>query len=250
MRVASGSAQVSHEDSLSARPIPFQLIELAPAPPVLTLSTEQLQELDQWTRDFTEWQKWTDLWLNRRQSGKWQYAVERRKKPDPPVWLDEACILLAGDDQFVRPCELLASWRGDPVAEKNRRAATATATQDEADTKSVWWRHLHVDGLWSTTQSNTTALGLFGVHATIDVVGRVQVFATPGLLVVSLPSFSGDRSLSPATDWGVTYRLFNVGRNTVHFNLVHAWVLANRASIINPNVTLAGFSVTFRPRSR
>lgn len=250
MRAASASAQASNEDSLPAHPTPFQLIQLVSVPPVVTLSAEQMQELDQWTRDFAEWQTWSDRWLNRRQSGKWVYAVDRRKKPDPPFWLDDACSLLAGDDQFVRPCELLASWRDDSIAERNRRAATATATQDEEVTKSAWWRHLHVDGLWSTTQSNTAALGLFGVHATIDIVGRVQVFAAPGLLVVSLPGFSGDRSLSPATDWGMTYRLFNVGRSTVHFNLVHAWMLANHASVLDRDVTLAGFSVSFRPRPR
>jgi hypothetical protein len=250
MRVATASAQVSNENSLPARPIPFELVHLVPATPVLTLSAEQLQELDQWTRDFAEWQKWADRWLNRKQSGKWAYAVERLKKPDPPVWLDDVCDLLAGDAEFGRPCELLAYWRGDPIAERNRRATAATASQTETVTKSAWWRHLHVDGLWSTTQSNAAAFGLLGAHVTIEIEGRLQVFAAPGILLVSLPSLYGHRDVSPAADWGVTYRLFDVGRSTVHFNLVHAWVLGNRASLINPNVTLAGFSVSFRPHSR
>jgi hypothetical protein len=249
MRVTSAAAQVSDEN-LTARPTPFALVQLVPEPPVVTLSAEQLHELDQWTRDFAEWQKWADRWLNRRQSGKWSYAVDRNKKPDPPVWLDDVCHLFAADDEFVRPCELLASWREDPIADRNRRATAATASQTEATTKSSWWRHLHADGLWSTTQSNTAALGLFGAHVTIEVEGRFQVFAAPGILLVSVPSLYGDRNLSPATDWGVTYRLFDVGRSTVHLNFVHAWVLVNRANLINPNVTLGGLSVSFRPRPR
>jgi hypothetical protein len=250
MRVASASAQVSNENSLSARPIPFELIQLVPATPVVTLSAEQVQELDQWTRDFAEWQKWADRWLNHRQSGRWAYAVDRHQKPDPPVWLGDVCDLLAGDGEFVRPCELLASWRENPVAERKRRARAATASQTEAVTKSAWWRHLHLDGLWSTTQSNNAAVGLFGAHVSVEIEGRLQVFAAPGILLVSLPSVYGHRDLSSATDWGVTYRLFDAGRSTVHFNFVHAWVLVNRAGLIDPNVTLAGFSVSFKPRPR
>jgi len=66
-------------------------------------------------------------------------------------------------------------------------------------------------------------------------------------MLVSVPALSGSRSLVPATDWGVTYRLFNVGRNTVHFNLVHAWLLADQVNLIGSQMTLAGFSVSFQP---
>jgi hypothetical protein len=69
-------------------------------------------------------------------------------------------------------------------------------------------------------------------------------------MMVSVPTFSGTRDLAPATDWGVTYRLFNVGRNTVNFNFVHAWMLSNRPNLVDSNLTLAGFSVSFRPRPR
>jgi len=55
----------------------------------------------------------------------------------------------------------------------------------------------------------------------------------------------------PATDWGITYRFFNVGRSTVHFNLVQAWVLGNQPGLTgNPNMTLAGLSLTFNGNRR
>jgi len=249
------AAQTSAQTVFESRPLPAHAIAplfdaLPSGLPPLVLMTYQVDEVQEWARQYTEWQKWADRWYNKRQPGFWDYALERPGKPDPPVWLDELCTLLSDDPRLVRPCALLASWRLDPVEAVNRQAAAATALpQPEAPVeKSVWWRHLHVDGMWSTAQSNVSALGLFGAHVTIEVEGRFQIFAAPGIMLVSLPSFYGTREITPATDYGVTYRLFNAGRSTVHFNLVRAWVLANRASLIDPNITLAGFSVSFRPR--
>ncbi|PWT84300.1 MAG: hypothetical protein C5B57_05105 [Blastocatellia bacterium] len=242
------AAQSIDEERLFSRPIPFELVQLMPELPVHLVSARHIQQLEQWTREFTEWKKWSDRWFNRRQPGKWAYAAERKQKPDPPVWLEGACELPADDAQLVQACELLASWREDPIVAKNRQAAATSVTQAEAPTKSVWWRHLHVDGLWSTTRSDVTVLGLFGAHITIPIAGRFQVFAVPGVLLVSSTGLYGERELSPATDWGVTYRLFTVGRSTVHFNLVQAWILANRLNVVDSNMTLAGFSVSFGPR--
>jgi hypothetical protein len=244
------AAQSTDEEALSSRPLPFELIQAMPDPPVLVLSEQQIEQLEKWTREFAEWQKWADRWLNRRQPGKWAYSRERKPKPDPPVWLEGECELLADDDRLVRACELLANWREDPIAARNRQAAATSLIQAETPTKSVWWRHLHVDGLWSTARSDVTVLGLFGAHVTIPIAGRFQVFAVPGIMLVTSPGLYGEREFSPATDWGVTYRLFTVGRSTVHFNLVHAWMLANRVNLIESNITLAGFSVSFRPHAQ
>jgi hypothetical protein len=244
---AVSAAQSTDEERLSSRPLSFELIQVMPERPVHVLSEQQIEQLEKWTRDFAEWQKWADRWLNRRQPGKWAYSQERKQKPDPPVWLDGECELLADDDRLVHVCELLAEWREDPIAAKNRQAAATSLIQAETPTKSVWWRHLHVDGLWSTARSDVSVLGLFGAHITIPIAGRLQVFAVPGIMVVTIPSVYGNREFSPATDWGLSYRLFAVGRSTVHFNLVHAWMLGNRSNLIDSNITLAGFSVSFRP---
>jgi hypothetical protein len=247
-------APLSAQPSPGGDPLTAQTIQANPVEPparvVVVPSAAEMLELEQWTRDFAAWQKWADRWLNRRQPGRWSYLVERNKKPDPPAWLPGLCELLADDEQFASSCELLASWREDPIAARNRQSAAAVPLQKERPGKTSWWQHMHVDGLWSTTQSNMAAFGLFGTHFTIEVEGRLHVFAAPGILLVSAPNFSGARDLWPALDWGVTYRLFHVGKNTVHFNLVHAWMLKNRQNLVNPNVTLAGFSVSFGPRSR
>jgi hypothetical protein len=246
---ALSAAQPTADDRLPARPLPVALGQLVPEPVTLTVSEEQTQELQQWVRDFTAWQAWADRWLNRRQPGKWAYFVDRTKKPDPPAWLDDACALFGDDPQLSEACNLLTTWRQDPIAAKNNRIAAAALSQQETVTKTAWWQHVHLDGMWSTTQSNMTVFGLFGAHLTVDVVGRVQVFVAPGILLVSMPAISGNRELRPATDWGASYRLFHVGRSTVHFNLVHAWMFAGRSNVLNPNMTLAGFSVSFKPRS-
>ena len=54
-------------------------------------------------------------------------------------------------------------------------------------TNSVWWQHLHLDGLWSTTQSNMAAFGVFGAHVTMPIEGRLQIFVAPGVMLVSVP---------------------------------------------------------------
>jgi hypothetical protein len=224
-----------------------------PDAPVVVLSEGDLDALGVWTHEFADWQSAFERWRHSRLPPKevlsWNEFLERHPKPQPPSWLGEVCPLIEEDAEFAKPCALLADWRDDPFVTKSRHAAAAALQQQEAPKKSVWWRNLHLDGMWSTTQSNVAALGLFGTHLTVAVEGRLQVFVTPGILLVSVPTFYGSRVLSPATDWGLTFRLFNVGRGTVHFNLVHAWMLGGGAEqLAGTHLTLAGFSLTRRPR--
>jgi len=46
------------------------------------------------------------------------------------------------------------------------------------------------------------------------LIQRVQVFAAPGIMLTSVPSLYGTRDLMPATDWGMSFRLFNAGRGS------------------------------------
>ncbi len=231
-------------DPLPAERIPFEVLSLAPDRPVVVLSDDRLAALQEWTLDYGGWLDRANDRAHHTPAPLWS-VFAGTAEPAPPPWLGTACELLAGTEQFVRPCELLAVWRDDPGA-KSRHAALVALIQKEAPEKTIWWQHLHIDGLWSTTQSNVSALGLFGMHMTVTVVGRVQVFVAPGIMLVSVPTLYKTREVVPAADWGVSYRLFNVGSSTVHLNLVHAWML--QAAAINANTTLAGLSVTFRPR--
>ena len=241
------AAQSPDAGSLPASPLPLEQAQRLPDTVIVSLSQAQIEEVEQWSRAFAEWQTWAARWLNRRQPGVWSGAVERRDKPDPPAWLRDACTLLAGDEVLARACAQLTAWDDNLISARIRHETLTAQTQKEAPTKSAWWRHAHLDAMWSTTQSSTTAFGLLGAHFTMDVEGRLQVFVAPGILLVSVPGVFGSRELMPATDWGVTYRLFNVKQTTVHFNLVHAWLISSGANLIGSQLTLAGFSFSFRP---
>ena len=219
-------------------------------PKMVTVSLEQVQELEQWTGDFLKWQEAVDQWLDQPVQRSWYYFLDRHPKPAAPVWLKDACTLLAGDQQFSQGCEMLDRWDEGPLTIRARKAMAATVTGKEAPTNTVWWKHVHLDGLWSTTQSNVSAFGLFGMHMTVPVRGRMQVFVAPGILLVNVPTIYGSREVKAATDWGITYRLFDAGRNTVNFNVVHAWMLGGGQNLVNPQMTLAGFSLSFRPRNK
>jgi len=218
---------------------------------VIVLPDAEMRALRAWGHDFADWQTEFERWRRSKlpkDAISWPRFLERNPKPEPPSWLAGVCPLVEDDAEFAKPCNLLADWRDDPFLTKNRHAAAAALLQQEAPKNSVWWRNLHLDGLWSTTQSNVAALGLFGTHMTVSVEGRFQVFVAPGILLVSVPSFYGTRVLHPATDWGLTYRLFDISRSTVHFNLVHAWMLGSTAQLQDTHLTLAGFSITRRQR--
>jgi hypothetical protein len=251
-QTADEPADAAHSvRSVGVESVGVESVESATAalePHVVVLSPERVREADEWTRAFTAWQEWAEQWMGRRQPGRWAYAVDRMQEPDPPAWLEDACTLLSAERELSTACNLLASWRLEPWEARSRKVAAAAVAQQEAPTKSTWWRHLHLDGLSSTTQSNISAVGLFGAHFTIDVAGRLQLFAAPGILVVSVPNLRGERDLWPATDFGFSYRLFDLGRASIHGNLVHAWMIGNRAALVNPNLVLAGFSITFKPQ--
>jgi hypothetical protein len=246
-------AQASDAEPLAARTLSFSFsqIELMPDAAAIVISDDEMHAMDVWTRDFANWQTTFERWRRSKlpkDAISWPAFLERSPKPQPPSWLGEVCPLLEDAAEFAKPCLQLADWRDDPFLTKNRHAAAVALQQQEAPKNSVWWRNLHLDGLWSTTQSNVAALGLFGTHMTVGIEGRLQVFVAPGILLVSVPSLYGTRVLHPATDWGITYRLFDFGRNTVHFNLVHAWMLGSAAQLQDAQLTLAGFSLTRRPR--
>jgi hypothetical protein len=247
---APAQAQSSDSDPLVSRSLPFTIVELMPDAPVVVLSLEDMEALEAWTRDFAAWQQAVERWRRQKLPISWNQFLDHSPKPAPPSWLGGVCPLVEDDAEFTDACGLLADWREDPLTAKTRHTTAAALQQREAPKNSFWWRNLHLDGLWSTTQSNIAAIGLFGTHLTVSVEGRLQVFVAPGVMLVSVPNPYGPRVLSPATDWGLTYRLFNAGGATVHFNLVHAWIFGSAAQIQGTNLTLGGFSLTRRVRPR
>jgi len=99
-----------------------------------------------------------------------------------------------------------------------------------------------------------SAFGVAGMHTTLKVSGRFQVFLTPGVILMRLPTLNGDSKLSAATDWGFSFSLFDVRLpplrrvSTVHFNMARVWMAGSDAMQMPGDLYIAGLSMTFKQR--
>jgi len=251
--VASPGVAQSADDDQTLLPARAIAVGAAVLPPADALEPVRRRlELEHWIRKYGQWKEWREKWRNKSEPG-WFGFRERRQRPDPPEWLFEACRDVAeSEGAFAIACKLLADWKDDYATEQLRRQLIAARTEAEAPAKTVWWEHVHFDGLWPMTEWRASVYGVFGVHATIEVAGRFQVFVAPGTMLVNLPSSRGGREWKPATDWGVTFRLVDFrfpGTNrfgTLHVNIVKAWLLAGPSNVVNTSIDLAGFSLSLK----
>jgi hypothetical protein len=230
---------------------------VVPAPDAVSAS-ERLASIERWTREYTAWRRWFEQWGNRREPG-WLGTRQRRERPDPPASLAAACPVPADETGLLADaCRLFAEWRNHDVgiAIATQQVAV-TRTQKEAPQRTVWWQHVHLDALWPMTQGSSV-FGVVGLHTTIKVTGRVQIFVAPGAILMRVPDASGSQQWKPATDWGFSYRMvdFKVPGmrrpSTLHVNLAKVWLLGSTANLagVNSDMYLAGFSLTFRQDDR
>ena len=246
------SAQVE-APRLPSRAIEWRAVmpDDAPAP------GERLVLLQRWTEEYGEWKAWYARWRNHVEPG-WFSARQRKQPPDPPAWLPAACGgLLEEEGPLVDACQAWAEWsRHDETADLLTQQAAQARTSLEAPKKTQWWERVHVDGLWPMTRSGASAFGLLGVHTTMHVTNRFQVFVTPGIILMRLPSVGGAQRWSAAADWGFTYSLFDFRMpgfqrpSTVHVNIARVWLLGNGAETLpfSDDLYLAGLSLTFKQR--
>jgi len=234
-------------------PLPARSISLdVDVPPVESLLTSEIhaRELDAWIREYTAWAKWFAEWRNTPEPG-WMGSRDRRQRPDPPVWLSDACVDPDESVALGEACRLLSEWKDDLVTAMLRERTLTARTQSEAPTKSAWWSHLHMDAMWPMTQWGSCVYGVIGMHATIELVGRLQVFIAPGIMLLILPSGPDAHELKPAADWGFTYRICKFRfpgserRANLHLNLAKAWIFGGPEDVVGTSVNLAGFSITF-----
>ena len=87
------------------------------------VSGKKLDELTQWIRLYNEWEEWFELWGNRvARNFNDQPIWERKKRPDPPVWLEEACQGFLGAQPLLeRACDILRHWDEQPLQILQRR---------------------------------------------------------------------------------------------------------------------------------
>ncbi len=133
---------------------------------------------------------------------------------------------------------MLDEWRHDDLAtEIITQQSAAARTRKENDQKTIWWQHVHLDALWPMTQGTTGIFGVLGLHTTIDLTGRIELFIAPGAILLRVPSPSGNGQWKPATDWGFSYRLadFTMPRTrrpaTLHVNLARVWFIGGSDSV-------------------
>jgi hypothetical protein len=253
---ASSTLAQTHDDQTVLPATPVPLVEPAVAPSASSAmehavdQTGRIAAMRQWTREYTEWKKWHDRWKGKPEPG-WFSTRERRQKPDPPIWLFDACQDLADvESSMADACRLLRSWQEDAAAAQLNTQTLNARSRSEDATKTTFWNHVHADALWMTPNSSAS-YGAIGIHVTLRVAGRWQVFVAPGaiLLNVSLPD--GTRAWQPATDLGFSYRLLDITlpgkrQGTLHLNVARAWILGGAESLLTSTVDLAGLSLTFK----
>jgi len=223
-----------------------------PALPMWDTAARQ-EELDAWIEDFSQWQEWAATWGNRREPGWFRSARARRPKPDPPLWLFEACKGVASDpDESDDPCQLLADWSGGAAAATLPTANRTANTAAEDTDKITWWEHVHLDGGWPAMQSGVSIYGVLGMHATTTVKGRFQIFVAPGAMLMNVPTADGNRAWRIATNYGIAYRLWQFtlpGTSRLaylHLNLAKAWLVGAGPDVLTSSTDFAGLSITFK----
>src|SRR5688572_6707370 len=116
---ASSSLAQTHDDQTLLPATSVLLVEPVIAPSTSSAVVDEagrLAAMRQWTREYTDWKKWYDRWKGKPEPG-WLGHRERRQKPDPPVWLFDACEdLTEPESSMADACVLLQSWQEDNVA--------------------------------------------------------------------------------------------------------------------------------------
>ncbi|HEY1301916.1 MAG TPA: hypothetical protein VGF24_00100 [Vicinamibacterales bacterium] len=250
----STSAQTPKTDDhapVAARAIPIANRALL-APQLVVPDSAHQDELAKWVANFTAWQEWNEQWGNRREPGWFTESRQRKKRPEPPVWLFARCRDVSDDGETIaEACALLAAWSTDvPVARVAQARATSTNGAEEAD-KTTFWEHIHLDGGWPALQSISSVFGVVGMHATTTVHGRFEIFIAPGAMLLNVPTSGGGRAWKIATNYGIAYRLgqfkFPGKRQALlHLNLAKAWLLDAGPHVETRSTDFIGLSMTFK----
>lgn len=217
------------------------------------LSRVRLGEALKWSKAFTDWKAWYAQWRNRPEPGILTGTKARRARPAPPAWLPEACRDVLGEpDPLASSCLLLREWGEDGLTTELRQEQVAATVQREQESKTTWWEHMHVDMLWPSMQAQNTMYGIAGMHLSLTVKGRFEMFGAPGAMFVNVPTQNGARAWVVATNYGLGYRLFDFtlpgGRAAnAHINFAKAYLMSDVPGYMGKKtVDFVGFSISLK----
>ena len=116
-------------------------------------SSKGLTSLSKWLREYQAWERWFEQWGNRvARNFNDQLIWERKKRPEPPVWLEAECQGYFGaDDMLASACYILRNWDDQPLLILQRRSpslVTSGGKVDDKVVKSSFFQRVHVTGLW------------------------------------------------------------------------------------------------------
>jgi len=225
------------------------------------VSEQKLDELTQWIRLYNEWEEWFELWGNRvARNFNDQPIWKRKKRPDPPVWLEEACQGFLGAQPLLEhACDILRHWDQQPLEILQRRNSSLVRSGGKVDdkiVKSSFFQRVHLTGLWTRAQYPATRLyGVIGMQISVFEFGRYTLPAV-GVMLVMIPDGEGGHDWKPATTVGVGIRLFDFVTPFVrkpaslHLNVARTNIHGVHDERVLPamNVNFVGFSVSGKRR--
>jgi hypothetical protein len=222
---------------------------------------QRFEELATWLREYQAWEKWFEQWGNRvARNFNDQLIWERKKRPEPPAWLEAECQgYLGANDMLASGCYILRNWDDQPLLILQRRGSSlATSGGAVADkvVKSSFFQRVHVTGLWLQARYPATpAYGVVGMQIGVFETGRFTLPAI-GVMVVMIPDGEGGHDWKPATTLGFGYRISDFvlplikKQTSLHFNLARTSVHGVQQQILPGTLRtyLFGLSVSAKRR--
>jgi hypothetical protein len=223
---------------------------------------QRFDELANWLKEYEAWERWFELWGNRlaRNFNNNQPIWDRKKRPEPPVWLDAECEdYLGGDGMLARACDILRRWDDQPLLILQRRHSSLTTSGGQVDdkvVKSSFLQRVHVTGLWPQARFPAPpTYGIIGMQFGVFEAGRITLPAV-GVMMVMTSDATGAHTFQVATTLGLGFRLldfvppFMQKRVSLHFNVARTSVHGGQGarSLVSPNLNLVGLSVSSRRR--
>jgi hypothetical protein len=223
---------------------------------------QRFDELEKWLKEYHAWEEWFEQWGNRlARNFNDDLIGERKKRPEPPAWLEAECQGYLGIDGVLKSaCDILRNWDDQPLRIIQRRRTSVVMSGGKIDdkvVKSSFFQRIHLTGLWLRAQYPATPVyGIVGMQVAVVEVRRFTLPAI-GVMVMMVPDGEGGHDWKPATTLGFGYRITDVVLPVIkkpaslHFNIARTSIHGVRDERIFPgalNLNFFGLSVSGRRR--